>query len=78
MEEVKEEIKQEIKEEEVVDDESGLGHTITVKAVKNDKTETVEEEAVETETGLTITIEAEKQADEGPNAANDDGQIAGK
>ena len=76
-EEVKEEIRQEIKEEEVVDDEAGPGHTITVKAFKKDKTEIVEEEAVETEVGLTITIKAEKQANERPSAANNDGQMAG-
>jgi len=70
-------VKEEIKEEEVIEDVVGLGHTTTVKAVKNGKAETADEEAVENEPGLTINIKAEEKANERTIATNNEGHITG-
>ena len=75
--EITEEIQEEIREEEVVDDEAGLGHTITIKAVKNDKTDIVEEEAIGDEAALSITFRAEEKTNERAIITNNDGKTAG-
>jgi len=73
-------VKKEIKEEEGVEDEAGVGYSITIKAVKQDKAEKVKGDGVEDEASLgnSTVVKAEEEVEERTTAIDNDGQSAGK